>query len=108
MRYAPNSRYQAARTARVHDAGAVVPAALWARLRRLDRRCDFEIVRRPANAPRADGKLTSGKNYPREWVVRIRLTGERDGPSAEGATLAMVLGAAVAMAEEKGWHLPAA
>lgn len=81
----------------------VVSAEIWARLARLDARCDFDFRRRDT-AP-AGQMHGSGRNFPRVWVVRIwdKAAGEGAALIVEDAWLGRALAAAVGMAEARGW-----
>lgn len=80
-----------------------IPPDLWRRLAARDARCDFSMERRSTDRPTK--MLTSRKNYPREWDVRIGEKGDPRGPlSVEGAALREVLAAAAAEAEQRGWR----
>lgn len=84
-----------------------IPADLWRRLARLDARCDITILRQDTNLP--GHRHTSGKNYDREWVVKILEKGSlHHGPMTTmgGCALRQVLEGAVEGAEQMGWHRP--
>lgn len=93
-----------------------IPPALFDRLGRLDRRCDFFMIRRTEYMKHGAGGMVcwlsikmSDQRTPtrRSWQVRISLrSGDilRDIIDRCDVSLASALDAAVTAAEGRGWH----